>query len=310
VLLGNSDKGLYSQITSDALKHNNFTLNNEKKEIVGFKINDYTPLSHRVLKEIDKLKHLAEKKRLLYVALTRAEHDVVISANLKQKKDGAISLREDSYLHMMCQALEIDSDELYGQNKSYCIGLEDSSSEDAPRQKLEYIQHTLEPISFETNTLVSATSSADTTSNDNIAAKLGTVTHKIIELYWSTFSKNQNDILDKMMIYEPSQRKSIIENMDNFYGSDVYELLKSGVEHHFELEFTVDEKTGFIDFIYFDKENKGWVIVDFKTGRETQDKNSKYQEQLNFYQDVLESLGYEVWQTKLLWLSCANHNYY
>ena len=49
----------------------------EKKEIVGFKINDYIPLSHRVLKQIDKMKHLAEKKRLLYVALTRAEHDVV-----------------------------------------------------------------------------------------------------------------------------------------------------------------------------------------------------------------------------------------
>jgi ATP-dependent exoDNAse (exonuclease V) beta subunit len=42
------------------------------------------------------MKHLAEKKRLLYVALTRAEHDVVISANLKQKKDGDISLREEN----------------------------------------------------------------------------------------------------------------------------------------------------------------------------------------------------------------------
>lgn len=108
VLLANSDKTLYSQITSDALKHNNFTLNKEKKEIVGFKINDYTPLSHRVLKAIDKLKHLAEKKRLLYVALTRAEHDVVISAQLKAKKEGGISLREDSYLHMICSALDIN----------------------------------------------------------------------------------------------------------------------------------------------------------------------------------------------------------
>ena len=48
VMLANVDKGLYTQITSDALKHNNFTIMNhgkgEKKEIVGFKINDYIPL--------------------------------------------------------------------------------------------------------------------------------------------------------------------------------------------------------------------------------------------------------------------------
>ena len=116
VLLGNADKGLYGQISSDALKHNNFTMNGEKKEIVGFKINNYIPLSHRVLKQIDKMKHLAEKKRLLYVALTRAEHDVVISANLKQKKDGDITLREDSYLTMIMDALGIEVEDLYEQD--------------------------------------------------------------------------------------------------------------------------------------------------------------------------------------------------
>ena len=85
VILANSDKNVYSQIQSDSIKHNSFTLvsNNEKKLITGFKVDDYEPLSFRLLKQIDKLKHLAEKKRLLYVALTRAEHDVIISANMK-----------------------------------------------------------------------------------------------------------------------------------------------------------------------------------------------------------------------------------
>ncbi|MEA2050681.1 MAG: UvrD-helicase domain-containing protein, partial [Campylobacterota bacterium] len=245
VLLGNSDKGLYSQITSDALKHNNFSLNDKKKEIVGFKINNYTPLSHRVLKAIDKLKHLAEKKRLLYVALTRAEHDVVISAHLKQKKDGEISLKEDSYLHMMCEALGIDIDELYGQNENYCIQLSDSSSQDIKKEEIEYIKHTLKPISFESNLQVSATANSETTCSDNTAANLGTVTHKIIELYWNSFNQNQDTILDKMMIYELSQREAIILSMDSFYKSDIHKLLDSGVEHHFELEFNVDGKTGF-----------------------------------------------------------------
>ena len=302
VLLGNSDKGLYSQITSDALKYNNFTLKDEKKEIVGFKINGYTPLSHRVLKEVDKLKHLAEKKRLLYVALTRAEHDVVISANLKQKKEGGISLREDSYLHMLCEALEIDIEELYGQHESYCILLKDSVSEKSAKKEVKYVQHSLKPLIFESNNLQSATSSNETKSNDNRAAYLGTTTHKIIELYWRDFQENQELILDKMMIYETSQREQIVQNMVDFYKSDVYELLKNGVEHCFELEFNFEDKTGFIDFIYFDKESDGWVIVDFKTGVEREEKNEKYKAQLDFYQNVLEEVGYKVTQTKLLWL--------
>jgi len=150
---------------------------------------------------------------------------------------------------------------------------------------------------------VSATADSKSTSNNTTAANLGTTTHKIIELYWNSFKKNQNSILDKMMIFETSQRESIIKNMNNFYNSDVYGLLKNGAKHRFELEFNVDDKTGFIDLIYFDKESDGWVIVDFKTGRETDEKNSKYQQQLDFYQNVVEILGYKVVDARLLWLS-------
>lgn len=302
VLLGNSDKGLYSQITSDALKHNNFTLNNEKKEIVGFKINSYTPLSHRVLKEIDKRKHLAEKKRLLYVALTRAEHDVVISAQLKQTAKGLISLREDSYLYMICDALEIDKDELYGQNKNYCVEIESSDNDNVPKENLEYIEHSFKPLVFESNSPISATSDNQSDSEDKRAADLGTATHKLIELYWSSFNNNQEAILDKMMLFDKSERISIIDNMSSFYKSDIYKLLKDGVEHIFELEFNVDGKRGFIDFIYFDKQNDGWVIIDFKTGNATTEKNQKYQKQLDFYKDVVKGLGYRVVDARLLWL--------
>ena len=101
--------------------------------------------------------------------------------------------------------------------------------------------------------MISATADSKTTSSNSIAANLGTITHKIIELYWNNFRENQDTILDKMMIFEPLQREAIVKNMDIFYKSDVYKLLNDGVEHKFELEFNLDGKTGFIDFIYFDK---------------------------------------------------------
>ena len=305
VLLGNADKGLYSQITSDALKHNNFTMNGEKKEIVGFKINDYTPLSHRVLKQIDKMKHLAEKKRLLYVALTRAEHDVVISAQLKEKKEGGITLREDSYLSMMINALEIDIDELFGQNKAYCIQLKENNEPDTLNEPVEYIEHTLKPITFTSKALVSATNKGESSKGSDIAmeaAKLGTITHKIIELYWNSFNIHQEVIFNKMGVFDIKQREAIENSMKRFYGSDIYKILQNGTDHHFELEFNDDGKTGFIDFLYFDSVKDGWVIIDFKTGSETVDKNSQYQEQLDFYQTVMEKLGYKIVETNLLWL--------
>ena len=104
------------------------------------------------------------------------------------------------------------------------------------------------------------------------------------------------------MIYDSSQREAIVSNMKNFYKSDIYKLLSDGVEHHFELEFMTEGKTGFIDFIYYDKEKNGWIIVDFKTGNETQDKKIKYQKQLDFYKDVMETLEHKIVDTRLLWL--------
>ena len=295
VLLGNSDKGLYSQITSDALKHNNFTCNGSRKEIVGFKIEDYTPLSHRVLKQVDKLKHLAEKKRLLYVALTRAKHDIVISAILKQKKDGGISLRTDSYLHMICDALDVEIEELYGQNNDYCIELSKQDRDEVKVRSIEQIKHSFKTLTFEENKLISATT---TSTNDSEASNIGTITHKIIELYWDKFHVNKEEILDKMLVFGEPSREKIALHVENFYKSEEYELLKSGVEYKFELEFHHKDKHGFIDLVYFDEKEEGWVIVDFKTGN--RDKN--HDEQLDFYKEVMQSLDYKVCQTKILWI--------
>jgi ATP-dependent exoDNAse (exonuclease V) beta subunit len=305
VLLGNADKGLYSQITSDALKHNNFTMNGERKEIVGFKINDYMPLSHRVLKQIDKMKHLAEKKRLLYVALTRAQHDVVISANLKQKQNGDISLREDSYLWMIADALAIEIEELYSQEYEACIDLAMNDTFVVARETVSYLQHTLVPLDFTSRTSLSATQKHDGESENAIdpeAARRGTLVHQAIALYWQHFRESADLILDKMAVNDESERVSIKASLQKFYDSSVYTLLKNGVEHRFELEFNDGKRRGYIDLVYFDETRNGWVIVDFKTGTPSAAKGADYQGQLDFYTDVLEGNGMDVVEARLVWL--------
>jgi ATP-dependent exoDNAse (exonuclease V) beta subunit len=307
-LLANADKKLYSQISSDALKHNNFTLLQEdnqsvKKELVGFKINKYVPLSHRALKQIDKLKHLAEKKRLLYVALTRAEHDIVISAQLKEKKDGDITLGEDSYLHMICESLNISKEQLFEQDQVYCIETDDIQEEIIVNKTIKYVDHTLNPIEFTSTKPLSATQSDEVTEDINTeAAQRGTIIHHIIEHYWKNFSIQKDKILDKTGVFSESDRVAIIKSMEHFYKSEAYKHLQSGTEYRFELEFNVDNTHGFIDLIYFDVKHNGWVIVDFKTGIPTSAKEKKYQEQLMFYKNAIETLGYQVKDTQILWI--------
>lgn len=308
VIVANSDKNIYSQIQSDSIKSNSFTLSdNQKKLITGFKVDDYDPLSFRVLKQIDKLKHLAEKKRLLYVALTRAEHDVVISGSIKIKSDGAFNISEASYLGMIVEGLDIDTNKLINHELSNSI--KDLKDIDVQKEekKIENIEVTLKPLKFErvskpkSATQNNENKSISTTNSD--ATRLGTITHKIFELYWDKFDEiDISDIYEKFELEGPSEENKIKSSIDKFKSSNVFELLQNGIEHRFELEFNVNEKTGYIDLVYYDQDSNGWVIVDFKTGKPTKEKENKYQQQLDFYKNILESLDMNVVDKRILWV--------
>ena len=299
VILANSDKNVYSQIQSDSIKHNSFTLvsNNEKKLITGFKVDDYEPLSFRLLKQIDKLKHLAEKKRLLYVALTRAEHDVIISANMKNA-----NIKDSSYLGMIVNGLDINPDDLFNKDFDGCITNLENIEISKEYKILENEEIVLKELKFdEYFKPISATNSS--TKEDNNATKLGTITHKIFELYWDKFDEIDIElILNKFEIIEEIEQTKIKYSIQNFKSSNVYQLLKSGVEHRFELEFNYQDKKGFIDLVYFDENSAGWVIVDFKTGIKSQEKEEKYQKQLEFYEEVLNDIGMSVVGKEILWV--------
>ncbi|MCT7447152.1 UvrD-helicase domain-containing protein [Aliarcobacter skirrowii] len=298
VILANSDKDIYSQIRSDSVKNNSLTLQNgEHKLVTGFSIDGYDPLCFRVLKKIDNLKHLAEKKRLLYVALTRAEHDVIISGNMKSEQ-----INNDNYLGMIVNGLEINPEDLF--NKTHESSIKDLQDiELEPTQKLlENKEVILKELKFEEFIKpISATNSNTNVVSD--AAKLGSITHKIFELYWDKFSNiNLDDIFNKFYIFDKNEQIKITNSIDNFKKSNIYTILNLGVDHRFELEFNYQGKTGFIDLIYFDNNKNGWVIVDFKTGNKTTEKQNKYQKQLDFYKDVLKNIGMTVVEKEILWV--------
>ena len=299
VILANSDKNVYSQIQSDSIKSNSFKLvsNNEKKLVTGFKVDNYEPMCFRLLKQIDKLKHLAEKKRLLYVALTRAEHDVIISANMKNS-----NVSDSSYLGMIVNGLDINPDDLFNKDFDGCITNLENIEISKESKILENEEIVLKELKFdEYFKPISATNSS--TKEDNNATKLGTITHKIFELYWDKFDEIDIElILNKFEIIEENEQLKIKNSIEYFKNSDVYKLLKSGVEHRFELEFNYQDKKGFIDLVYFDKSKAGWVIVDFKTGIKSKEKEETYQKQLEFYEEVLSDIGMSVAGKEILWV--------
>ena len=43
------------------------------------------------------------------------------------------------------------------------------------------------------------------------AAKLGTLTHKIVELYWKSFNEHQEAIFNKMAVFEDGTKRSHCE---------------------------------------------------------------------------------------------------
>lgn len=72
-------KNLKSQQDRETFKHASVLMGGEFHYTMGFKISDNKPLSYDFASAVSGMQHMEEKKRLLYVALTRAERHLVIS---------------------------------------------------------------------------------------------------------------------------------------------------------------------------------------------------------------------------------------
>lgn len=315
VIVADSAKALTSQVATESIKFNTFkdTLG-DIHNLIGFKVEEYEPLSLRLLKEVDKRKHMAEKKRLYYVALTRAQNHLIISANLKATNSGVGSIN-NSYLQMTLEAIGITKEDMFNRdviNSPYAIYYADDLAHYDSVQIEKTFQKVppLTPIVFETKSDRSATVS-DTTEPEKTpelerAALRGTMVHKALELFWDRLDDDAHfdRLFQKERIEDVVLQDEIKTRARNFTKTPVYEILSSGAEHLFEYRF--DEQidgerlTGSIDMIYFDAKRDGWVVVDFKSGKKHQ--NHGYEGQLAFYQRVLESKNLRVLDTELCWL--------
>lgn len=226
IILTNASKTLSPNRQDGAID----TKYNQNNYLIGFKINDYAPLTYRVADYIDKLKYLEEKKRLLYVALTRAKHNIVISTK-KEYKENSYSYWIDANNLKEVKPTEITSN-LNLQEEIMIDNFEGEFDD-----KIELPDFSL---------------------NSNF----GEAVHRAIELYSDNFSDEK---IAKISDFYGVAFKEIKKMIDNFINSDEYKELQKATIKNFEWEFEDEDGVGRIDLWY---EIEGVCkIVDFKTGQ-------------------------------------------
>ncbi|MBL0708414.1 MAG: UvrD-helicase domain-containing protein [Sulfurimonas sp.] len=311
-----------SGMTSNALKFARYNTQDETISIVGFKVDGEATIASSTASLISEKKHYAEKKRLLYVAMTRAQNHLVLSVASDSKELFDKKSFFAKYLNLSVEPNDsVVTTKIVENDMLDCIHKftsEDNISVEVYEKTLKGMDS--EPIcdveEFELSEHLLDIRDENIGSNiyddENIkidnpfkyskAARFGTAVHKLLEVafhekifntqeeesYIEEFIKSE-DIEDTLRVFK------IVKN---FKESEVFKDLQDSEQVLFEEEFNFFDKKlnmpqkRFIDLIYF-KDDK-FNIIDFKSNilKHSKDeiiKEHEYDVQLGGYYDFVAS---------------------
>lgn len=328
VIIGSMNRSFMGMSKQETLVYDRF----ENKELIGFKIGDYEPLVYKFIKDRLTQKHIAERKRLFYVAMTRPEHHLILSTAINNYNSGprlCYNCGSSNYFTLVNNVLGIDYSELYERNIDKVRNIDvfypsEWKGNDVNVPQINVIKPVvLEPKSFTRQTTIRPSGTIDLFGflDDDIfdAGSAGTIVHKILEKHWHELERDElfEHYFTEYMVPD-SFKANIIRMARNFRNSDHYQKLKDGAEAYFEHEFLMIEEgsriRGSIDLFYFDTEENGWVIVDFKTtalkGKDPQIVmiENGYDVQLKMYERYLSGVVKKnIVSTEICWLNELSH---
>lgn len=293
---------------SNSLNYASFESKIDKKikrrlDLVGFSVNKKQNISNEIAKIISEEKKYAEKKRLLYVAMTRPKNHLVLSVAKNDKGEATsnsywarwldsidiskphdkepLNINENDYLDSKISHTKNLTD---GENISFEITVENydfTLEEDKTevvidtdeKTKEEKLLEVKETKIFKTEKTVSSEIKITDPFEKNKAADFGTDAHLILELGYkdNIFDTDEEkeyieQFITKREVSEPHRLKKAVEN---FKSSVIYEELKNSKIVKFEQEFNFfdveknDLQKRIIDLLYFC--NGKWNIIDFKS---------------------------------------------
>ena len=298
VILADGAKRLSRQSDTEGIKAGTFRDESGREHtLLGFKLGDYAPLAYRVLREVNRAKHMEEKKRLLYVALTRAEHDVVVST--------LVPPEDDSYARMVEEALGVELatlEEGFDCGEGCRVAVVRGETLEEPERVEEgpqawRIVPALAPLSFDEEPR-SPERATDTGTHDVHKAAIGSAVHRIIELYHDDPAEEKvAKVLEEMGLYDESDAAQVFAKIEAFRRHPLFETLRKSREKYFELPVEGSGLHGVVDLLYFDEARGSWVVVDFKTGTPVD-----HAAQLEAYERILKAKGFEPLQTEVVYL--------
>lgn len=216
----------------------------------------------KIIKEEIERKELAESKRLLYVASTRARDYIIYSGIFNQDNEGWSKwLGEYMDNPMVKVTTEISNVSPLTPTSPIKIG----------EGKKDLLLKQIEPVPAFQKTRLTPTETRF------IGPRLAIETHK----FFQRWDFSARDI--------PEEIKDLVMN---FMKDPLYEEVRSAVEIKKEVPITYKDNgvivDGIIDLLY-KKKDGNWVILDYKTDKTTE-RIKEYEKQLMFYKSGVEKI--------------------
>lgn len=238
----------------------------------------------------------AEKRRLDYVAVTRAKNILVISTYREGEREKNWELFY-GYLGKMQPLSAI------GGGKKYPV--QERSKFEIDRQKWEKEKGKIlndivkaEAESYYIRTVTGEIKEPAVFSKVYGAGiRLGSVVHKALEAIGRGKRENLEILVGNWLVEEglpPENLKLVISKVDGTLKSDIWGRMLKATEKYFEVPFSASEEndvfSGIIDLVF--KEDDEWVIVDYKTDDFEKDPARKavYEKQVAKYAELWEKI--------------------
>lgn len=304
-----------------------FTQNNPKEKATGIysrilnlkgvDLGEIKDCTIPIIKENKKLQEFEEKKRLLYVAMTRAKERLIIIGQLETKvntysrflKEAGCWPTENKEEKLVSAKVfyqnTIVPEEMYNKNiktdfEPYKFNFQvwKNNFENREKEYKCYLKN-VKNLRSEINTIFQ-------TPQVEHAIKVGILCHKILQ---NIFSKTKNNF-----DYETNAEavKEATDIVNNFCKTPVFEELKNMECVATELPFSVIEngivKNGVLDALFRTKEGK-FRLIDFKSDKievvNAKTVEPKYLEQLAFYKKSLSKVFQGNIETDLVYIRPA-----
>ena len=239
----------------------------------------------------------AERRRLDYVAVTRAKNILAVSTYREGEKAKAWEILYDSL--ESAREMEVPQNMGFIEIETFDI------SKSAWDKEKDKIKDNLNHISSASYSINKVTSEAKenyifTGSSGGKGAKWGNICHKAVELasrgYYEKLKEFNQKWTDEAEI-DPRAADDLSALVGRFIKSSLWERIMAAGQKFFETAFAYgingDISYGVIDVIF--KENNKWVIVDYKTDdfEDDQGRKTVYLKQLGLYKKYWESITRE-----------------